>query len=132
MRRIKKERRLLTGSNNRSPASTSLRTSSAKSQDVAQPAKGDLPSATVKVGSQGTGSLELAQLASIRWVTDGKDRLEPARAGCDGTTVHPNIEAGAAAVSTVTTLTNTTERQGWNVEGSVVAGDTTRAGGTQN
>lgn len=43
--------------------------------------------------------------------------------------MHPDIEAGAAAVGTVTTLTNTTEGQGGNVQSGIVAGDKTGADG---
>jgi hypothetical protein len=129
----KKEKKiLLTGSNDCSTTGTRLSASSAQGQEIAQPAQGNLLAVTVKVGGQGAGRLEFAQLASIRRVTDGQNGLEPARAGCDGTTVHPNIETGAASVGTVATLTNTTEGQGWDVEGSVVARDTPGAGGVQN
>ena len=84
---------------------------------------------TVKVGYQGAGSLELAQLTSVGRVADSEDRLEPAGGAGDGAAVHPDIEAGAAAVGTVATLADTTEGQGGDVQGGIVTRNTTRAGG---
>jgi hypothetical protein len=46
--------------------------------------------------------------------------------------VHPDIEAGAAAVGTIAALTDTAEGQSGDVQGGVVARDTTRAGGVND
>lgn len=43
--------------------------------------------------------------------------------------MHPDIEAGATTVGTLTTLTNTPEGQGGNVQSGIVAGDITGADG---
>lgn len=120
---------LLTGSSNSSTTSSSLCTSASQRQDEAQPAERHLLTATVKVRHQGAGGLELAQLTGIWRVADGEDGLEPARAAGDGAAVHPDIEAGAAAVGTVAALADTAEGQCRDVQGGVVAGDTTGAGG---
>ncbi len=87
----------------------------------AQPAERHLLTVAVKVRYKGAGGLKLAQLTSIRRVADREDRLQPARAAGDGAAVHPDIEAGAAAVGTVAALTNTAEGQSGDVQGSVVA-----------
>jgi hypothetical protein len=86
----------------------------------------------VKVRHQGASGLELAQFTGVRWVADGEDGLEPARAAGDGAAVNPDIEAGAAAVGTVATLADTAEGQSGDVQGGVVAGDTTGAGGVDD
>jgi hypothetical protein len=123
---------LLTSSSNNSTASSSLRTSATQRQDEAQPAKRHLLAAAVKVRHQSAGGLELAQLTGVRWVADGEDRLEPARAGGDGAAVNPDIEAGAATVGTVATLADTAEGQGGDVQSGVIDGDTTGAGRVNN
>jgi hypothetical protein len=123
---------LLTSSSNNSTASSSLRTSATQGQDEAQPTERHLLAAAVKVRHQGAGGLELAQLTGVRWVADGEDRLEPARAAGDGAAVNPDIEAGAATVGTVATFTDTAEGQGGDVQGGVIDGDTTGAGRVNN
>lgn len=123
---------LLTSSSNSSTASSSLRTSATQSQDEAQPTERHLLAAAVKIWHQGAGGLELAQLTGVRWVANGEDRLKPARTAGDGAAVNPDIEAGAATVGTVTTLADTAEGQGGDVQGGVIAGDTTGAGGVNN
>lgn len=131
-KRKRDEERLLTGSNSNSSAGSSLRTASTQSEDVAQPAETQLVAVAVKVGVQGAGSIELADLSGVRWVPDSQEGLQPAWGGGDRATVHPDVEAGAATVSTVATLADTTEGQGWNVQRGVVAGNATRAGGRYN
>ena len=131
-RREDKGKILLTGSNNSSSAGAGLCATSTQSEDEAQPAKSHLTAAAVEVRNQGAGSLELTELASVRRVTDGKDGLEPARTGRDGTTVHPDVEAGTATVRTIATLANTTERQSRDMQSGIVAGDTTGASARQN
>lgn len=126
------EWRLLTGSDNSSTARAGLSTTSTKGQDVAKPSKGHLAAVTVEVRHKCAGSLELAQLAIVRRVANGKKALQPARAGGDGPTVDPNVEAGSATVGTASTLTNTTEGEGWDVQSSIVNGDTTGTCGVQD
>lgn len=81
---------------------------------------------------QSAGSIELADLSGIRWVPDSQEGLQPAWGGSDGAAVHPDVKAGAAAVSTVATLADTTEGQGWDVQRGVVAGNASGAGGGHN
>lgn len=123
---------LLTGSKSSSSSGSSLRTASTQSEDAAQPAETQLVAVAVKVGVQGAGSIELADLSGVRWVSDSQDRLQPAWGGGDGAAVHPDIKAGAAAVSTVATFADTAEGQGWDVQRSVIAGNAARAGGRHN
>lgn len=81
---------------------------------------------------QSAGSIELADLSGVRWVPDSQDGLKPAWSGSDGAAVHPDVEARAAAVSTVATLADTAEGQGWDVQRGVVAGNAAGAGGRYN
>lgn len=46
--------------------------------------------------------------------------------------MHPDVEARAAAVGAVATLADTAEGEGRDMQGGVVAGDTTGAGGGQD
>lgn len=127
-----RERVILTGSDNGSTASAGLSTSSAQSQNVSQPAESNLLAATIEVGGQCGGSSPYGQLAGIRWVTDRQDRLHPAWAGGDRATVHPDVEAGAAAVCAVATLADATEGQSRDVKGGVINSNTTGAGARDN
>jgi len=68
----------------------------------------------------------------IRRVAYRQDSLQPAGAAGDWATVHPDVEAGAATVCTGATLADATEWQSRDVQGSVIAGDTTGAGTSDN
>ena len=115
----------LTCSYDCSSAGSSLCAASAQGQNKAQPAETDLFPAAIEVGRQRAGSLECANLAIIGRVADREHGFDPAGAGGDGTTMHEDIEAGAAAVGAVATLTDTAEWKGWDVQCSVVDGSTT-------
>lgn len=112
--------KLLTNGYDSGPAGAGLSTPSTKGEDGAQPAETDLLSVTVEIGNEGAGGLELAELASVRWVADGEDGLEPARASGDRAAVDESLEAGPSSVGTITTLTDTTEWKGWDVQGGIV------------
>lgn len=128
----RKLRGSLTGSKSSSSSSSSLRTASTQGEDAAQPAAAQLLAVAVKVWAQSTGSIELADLAGVRRVADRQDGLQPAWAGGDRAAVHPDVKAGAAAVSTVATLADTAERQGWDVQRGIVAGNAAGAGARHN
>jgi hypothetical protein len=123
-----KERVILTGSDNGSTTNAGLSTSSAQCQHVSQPAESNLLAATIKVGGQSGGSSPCGQLAGIRRVTNRQDGLQPARAGGDRATVHPDVEAGAAAVCAIATLANATEGQSRDVKGGIINSNATGAG----
>lgn len=128
----KKKMGLLTGSNSSSTSSTGLRGTTAKGEEPADPSEGQLAALAVKVGCHGVGCTEGLDLAIVGRVTDGQEGFNPAGAGCDGTAVDEAVEAGTTAVSAVATLADTAEGKGGNVQGSVVDGDTTRAGSRDN
>ena len=128
----KRKRNLLTGSNSSSPTSTGLCGSTTKGEQTAQPAEGQLTTATVKVRCECAGSLEGLDLVAVGRVADSQDSLEPARTGGDGTAVDPDVEAGTSTVGAVATLADTTEGQGRDVQSGVVDGDTTGTGGSED
>lgn len=107
--------RSLTGSNNSSPPSTSLRTTTPKCENHPQPTHPQFLSIPIKVRHQRTSRLEGARLARVRWVPDSQDRLEPAGAGGDGTAVDEGVEAGFASVGAVAALADTAEGEGGDV-----------------
>lgn len=126
---IEEKEHLLTGSNGSGSTGTGSRGATTQGGDITQPAESQFVTTAVEVGLECAGCIPGADLAGIWWVTNRQDRLEPARGRGDGTTVHPDIEAGAATVGTVTTFANTTEGQSGDVESGIVDRDTTGASG---